>query len=811
MDIRVGASYCESVRQGGWKRKLKHAAKESEVGRNTRRRGAFDLEAKRLCLGQTANVCGCAAALVLPNAKLGRPLLAVAMLDPLEPALVPMLTVLVGAVAVTTTVPPPMFPLLPLALALPLVSSAAVSTTTLGSLGVDRTRNERRRLLQRLKLVARRSRQRTDIECARSIRGAALIRDGRIELRRGHGDAQGEGLDGGGGMVLHAPSRRASFLIWTSGAAYRGVFWFKTRQAQRPSSIPRLRGEPHTLSFQFPSFFSRPPPPPQADAGQLCSTPVKTRARITRSLFPPHTPHTSRWPTTSSYSSQSSATALLPSKRQQQRKEKGAETGRESRAGGWILLAKEVDEATTRPVADGHELVPERLELDKEARADEGRAEERDDRDEEDVEHDDRQPGGDLVVEFGVAERKVGDVFVEDAAHGERHDRRRRLGCKGRLLGRRTRARGSRAVGLAVRLAVLAVAKLRIAVGDLRQRLEARGVATTAAVRGRLFVFARGVTGVGLGHTVHVRESSLGRRLGLELLLADHRLALSAAEDDAVQHRGDGAVPVAPEQTDVGRPQRILKHVGHLDVDEDAERLEQTVAEQRERHEDAQAERVAVAVVGELAHVARQLEGGDKVERSEHGDGLDGDLGHALEVLPARVALVALFLGAFGQIIELLGERPELREEARKRPGAHLVVRADVEDVPDEQARSESQRGPPKVEQHDARASRQQGPCQQRADERYDRKPLARLGLDRHIVVQDVRHHGGTDDEREHTHCDHAGRPQRVRRHIVLHHLEAKVARRIQHRVRCKQLEAELGVRRLAGQSGEKRAYLARN
>lgn len=28
---------------------------------------------------------------------------------------------------------------------------------------------------------------------------------------------------------------------------------------------------------------------PQADAGQLCSIPVKTRARITRSLFPPHT------------------------------------------------------------------------------------------------------------------------------------------------------------------------------------------------------------------------------------------------------------------------------------------------------------------------------------------------------------------------------------------------------------------------------------------------------------------------------------------------------------------------------------------
>lgn len=59
-------------------------------------------------------------------------------------------------------------------------------------------------------------------------------------------------------MVLHPPSRRASFLIWTSGGAYRGVFWFKTRQAQRPSSIPRLRGEPHTLSFQFPSF-SLPP------------------------------------------------------------------------------------------------------------------------------------------------------------------------------------------------------------------------------------------------------------------------------------------------------------------------------------------------------------------------------------------------------------------------------------------------------------------------------------------------------------------------------------------------------------------------
>jgi hypothetical protein len=59
---------------------------------------------------------------------------------------------------------------------------------------------------------------------------------------------------------------------------------------------------------------------PQADAGQLCSTPVKTRARITRSLFP----HSHlRWPTTSSYSSQSSATALLPSKRQQHRKEKG--------------------------------------------------------------------------------------------------------------------------------------------------------------------------------------------------------------------------------------------------------------------------------------------------------------------------------------------------------------------------------------------------------------------------------------------------------------------------------------------------------
>lgn len=76
----------------------------------------------------------------------------------------------------------------------------AISTTPLGSLGIDRTRNERRRLLQRLKLVAHRRRQRRDIERARSVGGAALIRNGRIELRRGHGD--------GRAITTNAPNQR---------------------------------------------------------------------------------------------------------------------------------------------------------------------------------------------------------------------------------------------------------------------------------------------------------------------------------------------------------------------------------------------------------------------------------------------------------------------------------------------------------------------------------------------------------------------------------------------------------------------------
>ncbi len=348
----------------------------------------------------------------------------------------------------------------------------------------------------------------------------------------------------------------------------------------------------------------------------------------------------------------------------------------------------------------------------------------------------------------------------------------------------------------------LRLAKVGLTV-DLRQRLKV--VSTTSfgvAVGVSVVVFTRSVSCIGFGKAVHVGEFGLSS-LGGRLLASKAGLALSTAENNAVKHSSDSSVPVTPEEANVGGTQRVFEHVGHLDIDQDTKKLEQSVTEERERHKNADTKSIAVAVVGKLAHVAGKFVRRDKVKSTEHGDGLDGDLGHSFEIFETSVAFVSLFGCSICDLVKLLGESPELSKEAREAPRIHFVLSANVEDVPDEQARTETKRRAPKVQKHDSGSTRKHGPSEQRTDERENREPFSSLRLDGHLVVEEVSDDGRSDDEAKHAHSNDTGSPKRVRWNIVFNHLEAQVTRYIQSWVGSEQLEAKLGMGGFTGQASE--------
>lgn len=137
----------------------------------------------------------------------------------------------------------------------------------------------------------------------------------------------------------------------------------------------------------------------------------------------------------------------------------------------------------------------------------------------------------------------------------------------------------------------------------------------------------------------------------------------TSSEDDSVQHRGNGAIPVRPEEADVGSSKRVLEHVGHLNAEEDTERFEQTVSEESKGHQDGETEGVTVGVVGELVHADGQLSRRNHVEGKEQNSALNDDLWHSPEVLPAWVASKALLFCALSNLLLFHWESPQMAEE----------------------------------------------------------------------------------------------------------------------------------------------------